>query len=177
MARSSQALHGGAFLMRLCLICSFAVLLTANSTFSQTSPAATTTQTANPELVGKLVRALGTTPGQAESAAGSLFTLAKNRLQPRDWSQVAAVVPGISGLLKAAPAVEAGTGGDLGSLANAVGLGREASQIGTVAAAAAAFEKLGLSPELVAQAVPIITNYVKQKGGERIAQLLAGALS
>ena len=161
--------------MRLCLICCLAVVVTGSSAFAQTTPAETA-QTANPELVGKLVRALGTTPGQAESAAGSLFTLAKNRLQPDDWSQVAAVVPGISGLLKASPAVAVGTGGDLGLLANAVGLGREASQISLVAAAAAAFQKLGLSPELAAQAVPIITNYVKQKGGARIAQLLAGAL-
>ena len=163
--------------MKLCLICSVAVLVAANSAFAQTpaTPAATA-QTANPELVGKLVRALGTTPGQAESAAGSLFTLAKNRLQPQDWSQVAAVVPGMSGLLKASPPVEVGTSGELGSLADAVGLGREASQISAVAAAAAAFQKLGLSPELAAQAVPIITAYVKEKGGARIAQLLAGAL-
>jgi hypothetical protein len=88
------------------------------------------------------------------------------------------VVPGLSGLLKAAPSVGVAdkTASDLGSLANAVGLGGAAGELGTIAMVAAAFQKLGLNPELAAQAASIITNYVKQKGGVRVAQLLSGAL-
>ena len=159
--------------MRFLLMC-FALLLTGGAAAQTPSPA--TEQTANPELVGRLTRALGATPAQAEGAAGSLFAAAKSRMTAQDWAQVASVVPGISGLLNAAPAGAVGTGGELGALANAVGLGGAGREAGTIAIVAAAFQKLGLNPELVAQAVPVIISYVKQKGGARIAQMLDGAL-
>jgi Protein of unknown function VcgC/VcgE (DUF2780) len=142
----------------------------------ETQPAATR-RTANPELVSTLASALGTTPKQAEGAAGSLFAAAKSRLQPSDWSQVAKAVPGMAGLLKAVPSSAVGTSGsaELGALANAVGLNGGGS-LGTLAEVAAAFNKLGLPPELVARAIPVITNYVSTHANSRVAQLLAGAL-
>jgi hypothetical protein len=152
-------------------------LLSGVSAFAQTRQAPQKiAQTANPELVGKLARSLGATPKQAEGAAGSLFAAAKSRMQPQDFSRVAKVVPGLAGLLRAAPPVGGDAAGEIGSLANAVGLGGAASELGTIAMVAAAFQKLGLNPELAAQAASIITNYVKQKGGVRVAQLLSGAL-
>lgn len=167
---------GRGFLMRLSMMLLLALLSSA-SAFAQTRPAPLKiAQTANPELVGKLARSLGATPKQAEGAAGSLFAAAKSRMQPQDFSRVAKVVPGLAGLLRAAPSVGGDAAGEIGSLANAVGLGGAASELGTVAMVAAAFQKLGLNPELAAQAASIITNYVKQKGGVRVAQLLAGAL-
>ncbi len=48
---------------------------------------------ANPELVGQLAKELGSTPAQAEGAAGSLFGLAKSRLKPEEFAQVAKAVP------------------------------------------------------------------------------------
>jgi len=80
----------------------------------------------------------------------------------------------MSGLLKAAPAVGVGTSGsnELGALSNAVGLGGIASLEGV----ATAFRKLGLQPELIAQAIPVLTAYVSQHGGSRLAQLRARAL-
>jgi hypothetical protein len=121
-----------------------------------------------------LANALGGTSKQAEGAAGSLFSAAKSRMKTADWSQVASAVPGMSGLLKAAPAVGVGTSGsnELGALANAVGLGGIAGLGGV----ATAFRKLGLKPELIAQAIPILTEYVSRHGGSRVAQLLASAL-
>jgi hypothetical protein len=143
----------------------------------QPQPSAAARRTANPELVATLASALGATPKQAEGAAGSLFAAAKSRLQPTDWSQVASAVPGMAGLLKAAPATTVGTSGsaELGALANAVGLDG-VDGLGTLAEVAAAFNKLGLSPELVAQAIPVVTNYVRSHADSRVAQLLAGAL-
>jgi hypothetical protein len=143
---------------------------------AQTPPTAAAKRTANPELVATLASALGATPKQAEGAAGSLFAAAKSRLQPTDWAQVASAVPGITGLLKAAPTT-VGTSGsaELGALANAVGLDGAAG-LGTLAEVAAAFNKLGLSPELVAQAIPVVTNYVRTHADSRVAQLLSGAL-
>jgi hypothetical protein len=151
----------------------FLVVMCASSAFAQTTTPSVQ-RTANPELVGTLANALGGTPRQAEGAAGSLFSAAKGRMKPADWSQVASAVPGMSGLLKAAPPVAVGTSGsnELGSLAHSVGLGGIAGLGGV----ATAFRKLGLKPELIAQAIPVLTAYVSQHGGSRAAQQFASAL-
>ena len=132
--------------------------------------------TASPELIASLAKNLGSTPQQAEGAAGALFGLAKTRLSPTDWSKVASSVPGMDGLLKAAPAVAAGTAGTKGlpglpsaALSGAAGLGGLSSVAG-------AFTKLGLSPEMALKAVPILTSFVSKSGGPDVGQLLAGAL-
>ena len=66
-------------------------------------------------------------------------------------------------LLKAAPALG-------GSKSNPL------AQLGGLAAAASAFSKLGLSPDLVAKAVPVLTSFVSKSGGANVGSLLAGAL-
>ena len=120
--------------------------------------AAPAVKVANPELVGALEKELGSSPTQAEGAAGSLFNVAKSKLSAQDWTKVAGAVPGMAGLLKAAPA--AGAAGGLGGLASA----------------ASAFSKLGLKPELVAKAVPVLIQYVTKSGGADIGNLLASVL-
>jgi hypothetical protein len=137
--------------------------------------AADASKTANPELVGELAKELKVTPQQAEGAAGALFGIAKDRLPAGDWGKVEKAVPGMAGLLKAAPAVPAGTtGGGAGAVAGAAsGLGKAAGGLG---GAAAAFSKLGLKPEMVSTAVPVLTRYVGKTGGADVASLLAGAL-
>lgn len=144
-----------------------ALILTSAALSAQTGGRGT----ANPELVGTLAKELGSTPQQAEGAAGALFGLAKTRLSPADWSKVAGAVPGMDGLLQAAPALPAGTAGgtSLGALTGAAGLGGLSS-------AAGAFTKLGLSPAMVAKAIPILTSFVTKSGGAGVGQLLAGAL-
>ena len=125
---------------------------------------------ANPALVDSLAKELGSTPQQAEGAAGALFGLAKTRLNPADWSKVAGAVPGMDGLLQAAPAPPTGTGTTgLGALTSAAGLGGLSSVAGS-------FTKLGLSPAMVAKAIPVLTSFVTKSGGAGVGQLLAGAL-
>src|SRR5215471_12628267 len=72
---------------------------------AQPAPAAepSVEQTASPELVGQLVNELGITPKQAQGAAGTLFSLSKTKLSAADFAKVAGAVPGMEGLLKAAP--------------------------------------------------------------------------
>ena len=111
------------------------------------------------ELVGTLTKELGVTPDQARGGAGSLFSLAKGKMPAADFTKVASAVPDMDGLLKAAPAM----GGGVGSL-------------GTMAAAAGAFQKLGLQPAMVSKFVPILTNFVGSKGGADVGKLLAAAL-
>jgi Protein of unknown function VcgC/VcgE (DUF2780) len=150
------------------------VALSAAASLAQT-PAATADKPAaknpNPELVGELATELGATQEQAAGAAGSLFSLAKTRLKPEEWTKVAGAVPGMDGLLKAAPAGAIGTSG-----ANIPGASAITGNLGGLAAAAGAFQKLGLKPDLVLKAVPVLTKYVEKIGGAEVAKLLAGVL-
>jgi Protein of unknown function VcgC/VcgE (DUF2780) len=147
-----------------------AFVVSASSLIAQTTPqgGAAAAAKASPELVGSLAKELGATPEQAAGAAGSLFGVAKSRLKPEDFSKVAAAVPGMDSLLNAAPAAAAG---GLSSIAGAAG-----GAAGGLASAANAFTKLGLKPSMVAQAVPVLTNYVTKTGGAQVGSLLAGAL-
>jgi hypothetical protein len=124
---------------------------------------------ASPELVGALSKELGATPEQAAGAAGSLFGIAKSRLKAEEFSQVANAVPGMDSLLKAAPAA-AGAVGTSGALSQ---LGGSA---GSLASAASAFTKLGLKPDQVAKAIPVLTNFVTKSGGSAVGSLLSGVL-
>ena len=126
-------------------------------------------QPASPELVGQLTKELSVTPQQATGGAGALFSLAKSRLSVADFNKIAAVVPGMGSFLKEAPSTSGGSGlSDLtGSLPG---------NLGGLASAATAFQKLGLSPEMVGKFVPILTNFVQSKGGANLASLLSGAL-
>lgn len=121
--------------------------------------------TSNPALVSELSRALNATPPQAEGAAGALFAYARTRLAPPDWNTVAKAVPGMDGLLSAAPQEK----GAMSSFKNAVGAD-------TLADVDNAFQKLGLRAGLVPQAVPVLVSYVRKRGGAHAAQLLANAL-
>jgi len=124
---------------------------------------------ASPELVGQLTKQLSITPTQATGGAGALFSLAKTKLTPSDFSKVAAVVPGMGSFLKAAPT--AGGTSELSSLASSL-----PGEMGSLASTASSFQKLGLSPDMVEKFVPILTGFVQGKGGANVASLLSGAL-
>jgi hypothetical protein len=133
----------------------------------QGAQAAAAAVKASPDLVNSLAKEIGGTPEQAAGAAGSLFGLAKSRLKPDEFSQVSKAVPGMDALLAAAPALGGGAGGALSKAAGgAAGL----------AAATQAFTKLGLKPEMVSKAVPLLTSFVTKSGGANVGNLLAGVL-
>jgi hypothetical protein len=145
------------------------VALAAKADAPQT--AAASAAAASPELVGALSKEIGATPEQSAGAAGALFALAKSRLQPSEFSQVASAVPGMTSLLNAAPAAgSTGTSGTMGALSQVT------KSAGGLASATAAFTKLGLKPELVTKAIPVLTTFVTKSGGANIGKLLAGAL-
>jgi hypothetical protein len=156
-----------------CVIVFAAAAAAAAATGAQSgaaTPAASTAAKASPELVGALSRELGSSPEQAAGAAGALFSVAKSRLNAADFGQVASAVPGMDSLLGAAPKTPAavGTAGALSQLAGSAG--------GGLASVASAFSSLGLKPELVAKAVPVLTSFVSKSGGAGVGNLLAGAL-
>jgi hypothetical protein len=122
---------------------------------------------ASPELVEALSKELGSTPEQAAGAAGALLGIAKSRLKPDEFSQVSKAVPGTDALLNAFPTGAVGTSGAIAQLAGAAG---------GLASAASAFSKLGLKPDMVAKAVPVLTSFVTKSSGSAVGNLLAGAL-
>jgi Protein of unknown function VcgC/VcgE (DUF2780) len=120
---------------------------------------------ANAELVGQLSKELSMTPTQAEGAAGSVFVLAKKRLKPEDFGKVAAAVPGMEALIKAAPLPDPKSAAlDL------------ATQGGGAASLASSLGKLGLKPEVAMKLVPAMSGYLKGKGAADAAQLVGGLL-
>jgi hypothetical protein len=122
---------------------------------------------ASPDLVGALSKEIGGSPEQAASAAGALFGVAKSRLKADEFSQVSKAVPGMGALLAAAPAAGGGAAGGLSQLAGSAG---------ALAALAPAFSKLGLKPEMVAKAIPVLTSFVSKSGGANVGNLLASVL-
>jgi hypothetical protein len=146
----------------------------AHADARQGGTAAATAAAASPELIGALSKELGSTPEQAAGAAGALFGVAKSRLKPEEFSQVSSAVPGMAALLSAAPA--AAPGGATGTSGAAAALSGAAKSAGSLAGAASAFSKLGLKPELVSKAIPVLTSFVSKSGGANVGSLLAGAL-
>ena len=121
---------------------------------------------ASPELVNSLAKEIGATPEQAAGAAGALFGVAKSRLKADEFSKISSAVPGMSSLLSAAPAAATGT----------AGLAKLAGSASGLASAASAFSSLGLKPDMVAKAVPVLTSFVSKSGGADVGKLLASAL-
>ena len=135
---------------------------------AQVPAAAAAAAKASPELVGALSKEIGGSPEQAAGAAGALFGLAKSRLKADEFSQVSKAVPGMNALLSAAPTVAAAGG--------AGALSQLAGSAGGLATMASSFSKLGLKPEMVAKAVPVLTSFVTKSGGANVGSLLAGVL-
>lgn len=125
----------------------------------------------SPELVGKLTKELSITPEQAIGGAGALFGLAKTKLKPADFTKVADVVPGMDGLLKAAPKPKQGGMDALGAMG-----GMLPGKAGQLASVASSFKALGLSPKMAVKFVPIMTQFVDIKGGSAVGSLLGGVL-
>jgi len=133
---------------------------------SSVAPSATSSSS---ELVGQLTKGLSISRKQARGGAGALFALAKSRLSAEEFSKLSSAVPGMNGLLKAAPALAEHS--ELSNLENSLpgGMGRTA-QVGE------AFHKLGLSPEMAGKFVPVMTKFVEVKGGLSTASVLEKAL-
>ena len=160
MTSRCYRLWGGCTTACVCCVVLLAGMAHAQSTVATGSSAT---------LVGQLTKNLSVTPTQARGGAGSLFALAKSRLSADEFSKVSSAVPGMSGLLKAAPAV---TG-------NSEFSGLESSlpgNMGRTVEVAEAFHKLGLSPEMAGKFVPVMTKYVESRGGSSTASLLEKAL-
>lgn len=125
------------------------------------------------ELVQQLVSATGVSEQQAEGGAGLIMGLLKDQLSSADFSQLSEAVPGVDGLVGAAPAdAGGGMGGLLGSVAGALGGG----ELGNLAKLAGGFSELGLDSGMIGQFVPVLMSFIQDKGGDGIAGMVANVL-
>jgi hypothetical protein len=125
------------------------------------------------ELIKLLTEKLGVSQDQAQGGAGLLFQLAKDKLGPEDFGQIAQQVPGIDAMVESAP--ESGMlGSALKGLAS--GLGGGNAGLGNLAGLAGGFSKLGLDSGMIGKFIPVILSFVQGKGGDAVKGMLSRAL-
>jgi hypothetical protein len=139
------------------------IVILAIGIFSITGPVSADTS----KLIGSLVDTLDVSEEQATGGAGAVFREAKDNMSSGDYSQLLNAVPGIDSLISAAPQA-----GDLAGKASSL-LGGSA---GSMTDMAESFSKLGLSPDMVNQFVPVILDFVQSEGGQQAMTLLKTAL-
>jgi hypothetical protein len=120
-------------------------------------------------LVQTLASKLNVTPDQAAGGAGAIFNYAKSSLPSNEYAKVEGAVPEAAELTKKAPAADAAT-----SAAGA--LGKAGGTAAGVAGLGSSFQKLGLSSDMVGKFVPVVVDYVDQKGGSEVGGLLKKVL-
>ena len=150
-------------------LCGLVVLAGVQVQAQTPSAVASSAKSTGAGLVGQLTKGLSITPTQARGGAGSLFALAKTRLSAEEFSKVSSAVPGMSRLLKAAPALSEHS--ELSGLEGSL-----PGNMGRTVEVAEAFHKLGLSPEMAGKFIPVMTKFVESRGGLGTASLLEKAL-
>lgn len=125
------------------------------------------------ELVDILTKNLNISAPQAEGGAAVLFKAAKEKLGGEEFGKLLGNVPGVSDLMKKAPASGGGggLGGLLGGLAGAVG-----GNAGAIATIVSGFGKLGLSADDAKKFVPVILGFLKTKVGPDVVSKLEKTL-
>ena len=131
-----------------------------------------------PCLFGSCLSGLGVTQPQAEGGAGAIFQLAKSKMQGAAFAELSNSVPGMQGLLAAAPVAKPVGGGGLGGMVGSLEslAGNSGGTVGNLVGLASSFQQLGLSPSMVQKFVPLVLQYVQGNGGSAIAGVLQSAL-
>ena len=113
------------------------------------------------ELIDTLTKKLGVSGAQAEGGAAVLFKAAKDKLGGEEFGKLLGGVPGLTDLMKKAPAAGGGgLGGLLGGLAGAMG-----GNAGLISTIVGGFGKLGLKAEDAKKFVPVILDFLRTKVG------------
>lgn len=128
------------------------------------------------ELVSLLVESLGVSEEQAKGGAGLLLKLAQDKLGGGEFAQIAENVSGIEDMLTAAP--DEGGGGLMGAVGGLMSsFGGGVGNLGALASLAGGFDKLGLDSGMIGKFVPILLDFVRDRGGDGVADLLGKVLS
>ena len=123
-------------------------------------------------LTSTVTKKLGISEVQANAAIGSILGQAQSKLSPEDYTKLSSAIPGADTYLSAASAAGVGpaaAGASVDSAtAGAAGAASNTDQLN------ADMVKLQIPPESAEQLVPVVTEYVNQVGGPKVAGLLKG---
>ncbi len=124
------------------------------------------------DLIDRLMDELGVNKRQAKGGLVALIRAGQQNMEPADFEQFVADIPGADKLLKEAPPPSALTSlaGGLGSL-----LGGRRSP-GRWAGLAASFTELGVDLETAKGFRPIVIDYVRTHGGADLVDKMQRAL-
>lgn len=111
----------------------------------------------NQSMVSSLMEKLGLSSNQAIGGLGSLLSLAKGKLSPDQFKQLASVIPSAD---KYMGALE--------------GLGIMGSDIKDTDGLQSAFSKLGMNEEQASGFVPTVSDLVGEVGGDSVKNMLSG---
>jgi hypothetical protein len=123
------------------------------------------------ELIDQLTKSLGVNGAQAEGGAAVLFKAARDKLGGDEFGKLLGGEPGLSDLMKKAPAAGGGLGGMLGGLAGAMG-----GNAGLIATVVGGFSNLGLTPDDAKKFVPVIMGFLQSKVGPDVVSKLEKTL-
>ena len=124
------------------------------------------------ELIDMLTKDLGVSGAQAEGGVGVLFKAAKDKMGAAEFDALLGNVPGLSDLIKKAPAAGGGgLSGMLGGLAGAIG--GNAALITTIVSG---FAKLGLTADHAKKFAPVILQFLQTKVGPDVVSKLEKTL-
>ena len=123
------------------------------------------------ELIDMLTKNLGVNGAQAEGGAAVMFKAAKDKLGDAEFGKLLGGVPGLTDLMRKAPAGGGGLGGLLGGLAGSMG-----GNAGAIATILSGFGKLGLTADHAKKFVPVILEFLRSKVGPDVVSKLEQTL-
>lgn len=126
-------------------------------------------------LVSMLVNKLGVTEKQAAGGAGAFFKTAEKRMPESDYKQLSDSVPEANALQSAAPAPSEKKG-LIGGATSMLG-GKTGASLGDSADLLSSFKELGMDSEMLGKFTPVIYDYVKEKGGSLVMEMLQKAMA
>jgi hypothetical protein len=126
-------------------------------------------------LTNILVSQLGVSQQQALGGTGAIFRAAKEGMDPQAFATLSQSIPGMNSMLNAAPKMSESMSNITGGISSMMGGAN--NTLGSMASLISSFKQLNLSPNMVNQFIPIVTNYVRTNGGQAMANLLQSALT
>lgn len=128
------------------------------------------------QLLPLLTQTLGVNTTQAMGGMGALLQTAQSLMSGGDFSVIANAIPGVSGLLSAAPAVTATANGGL--LGGAMKMATDSNpSLKAGAQLVSQFKSLGMGAEMIPKFTDVGSNYLKQNGNPEASVLLDAAIS
>jgi|SRR5215471_8881511 len=107
-----------------------------------------------------LSKSLGVSGDQASGGVGSILSLAQSKLSASDYTKVSSAIPGSDQYVQKAK--------DLGAVPS--------GGITDKSGLDAAYQKLGISPDVAKKFTPMVVDYAGKMGGSTVGSLLGAAL-